>query len=157
MKCCTAVIVLLSICATGHAQYYAALGAAEENTAVVSPIVQKKAQRIAYEATTPPGLRMRKVGMIMTMCGGGMILAGAIIYSNADPNAGAVHTSTNGTMYTDGEVQQELGLLCVGAGIGLTVPGVILWTKGTKKFNRYLETQTAFNFTRNGAGLTYRF
>ena len=157
MKCCLALIVLLSICSTGHAQFYRALGAGDENTAIVSPVVQKKTLRIAYEVTTPPGLRMRKVGTILTICGGGMLIAGAIIYSNADPNSGQIHTNSNGTMYTDGELQQELGILCAGAGVGLTIPGIILWTKGTKKYNRYLETQTAFNFTRNGAGLTYRF
>lgn len=157
MKCCVTLIVLLGICATGHAQYYRALGAGEENTAAVSPVIQKKTMRIAYEATRPPGLRMRKVGTIMTICGGGLFIVGAIVYSNADPNSGQIHQNSNGTYYTDGELEQELGILCAGAGVGLMVPGIILWTKGTKKYNRYLETQTAFNFTRNGMGLTYRF
>jgi len=154
-----ALIVLLSVCATGHAQYYRALGAAEENTAVasLSPIIQKKTMRIAYEAGKPPGLRMRGAGMIMTICGGGLMIVGAIIYSNADPNSGQVYTNSNGTTYTDGEMDQAMGVLGVVAGAGLTVPGLILWSKGTKKYKRYLETQTAFNFTKNGVGLTYRF
>lgn len=156
MKCCLALIVLLSVCATGHAQYYRALGAAE-STAVVSPLVQKHTKRIAYEASKPPGLRMRGAGMIMTICGGGLIVAGAIIAANADPNSGQTYVNSNGSTYTDGEVDQAMGVLGIAAGVGLTVPGVILWTKGNKKYQRYLETQTAFNFTKNGVGLTYRF
>jgi len=112
---------------------------------------------IAYEASKPPGLRMRGAGMIMTICGGGLIIAGAIIAANADPNAGQTYVGNNGATYTDGEVDQAMGVLGIVAGAGLTVPGVILWTKGNKKYKRYLETQTAFNFTRNGVGLTYRF
>jgi hypothetical protein len=157
MKRCVVLIVLLGIFVTGHAQYYRALGAAEENAAIVSPVVQKKNLRIAYEATKPPGLRMRKAGMIMTICGGGLMIAGAIVYSNADPNAGPVHVNQNGQPYTDGEVDQAMGVLGVMAGAGLTIPGLILWSKGGKKYKRYLDTQTAFNFTKNGAGLTYRF
>ncbi len=156
MKRCLALIVLLSVWATGHAQYRA-LGAAG-STAVVSPVIQKKTMRIAYEASKPPGLRMRGAGTIMTICGSGLIIAGAIIASTADPTSGQTHVNTNnGTTYTDGEMDQAMGVLGVVAGVGLTVPGIILWTKGNKKYQRYLETQTAFNFTQNGVGLTYRF
>jgi hypothetical protein len=155
MKRCMVLMILLSVWATGHAQYRA-LGAAG-STAAVSPLVQKKTMRIAYEATKPPGLRMRGAGTIMTLCGGGLIIAGAIIAANADPNAGQTYVNSNGTTYTDGDVDQAMGVLGIVAGVGLTVPGVILWTKGNKKYKRYLETQTAFNFTKNGVGLTYRF
>jgi len=157
MKRCIVVLVLLGVCIGGHAQYYHALAAAEVNTAVVSPVIQKKTMRPLYEVTRPPGQRMKSAGMIMTLCGSGLIVAGAIIASNADPNSGQTYVSNNGSTYTDGEVDQAMGVLGIVAGVGLTVPGVILWTKGAKKYNRYMETQTALNFTRHGMTLSYRF
>lgn len=152
------VIALLCLCIASQAQSLSSRSLGSSEIEMMSPVVMKPiALRPVYQVSRPPGQRQRTAGMIMTICGGAMIVGGLVIAGTADPNSGQMYQNSNGTYYTDGEAQQAVGVLGVIGGIGLTVPGIILWTKGAKKYNRYIEQQTSINVTGNGLALSYHF
>ncbi|MBL0741242.1 hypothetical protein [Chryseolinea lacunae] len=154
-----AAIALLCFYVASHAQSLSARSLGAGETGMISPVVLMKptAMRPLYQVSRPPGQRMRTAGTIMTLCGSAMIIGGLVIAGTADPNSGQTYQNSNGTYYTDGEMQEAVGVLGVIGGIGLTVPGIILWTKGAKKYNRYKEQQTSINVTGNGLSLSYHF
>lgn len=96
----------------------------------------------------------------MTILGAGMLVGGIIVYGNADENYYNYNTY-NGTTYEEGDPKAALGILMMVGGTGLAVPGVILWAKGAKKYNRALERQDAesvsMNLKGSGIALAYRF
>jgi len=129
----------------------------------VSPIVQKVQAFDGlgeYHAARLPGERMRNAGRIMTILGAGMLVGGIIVYSSADENYYS-YNSYNGNTYEEGDPKAALGILMMVGGTGLAVPGVILWTKGAKKYNRALKRQEAesvsMNLKGSGIAVAYRF
>jgi hypothetical protein len=89
------------------------------------------------------------------VAGAGLLIGGIVVYSQADKTVYTVQTS-QGT-YDEIDPKVALGVFMIMSGVGLTVPGVIMWSKGTTKFNRYLERQTALVIDGNGVSLQYRF
>jgi hypothetical protein len=98
---------------------------------------------------------MRNVGRTLTVLGGGMLIGGIVVFHNADKTIYTYQTSS-GT-YNEVDPKVALGVLMVMGGTGMTVPGIILWSKGARKFNRYLEQQTACVFNGTSVSLQYRF
>jgi len=67
-------------------------------------------------------------------------------------------TTTNGNTTTEGDPKAALGILMVTGGVGMTIPGIILWSKGSKKYKAYQAEQSAsFNIKGAGVSLKYRF
>jgi hypothetical protein len=124
---------------------------------IVSPLVN---QTTTNRIPLAPGLRMRKVGQTMTVIGGILFVGGIVVVSQADANTYS-YQSNNGYTQEEGDPKFALGVVMITHGIGLTVPGIILWNKGAKKFNRWTEEQRqqhiSLGIQRSGLGLHYRF
>jgi hypothetical protein len=101
----------------------------------------------------PPGLRQRNIGRTMAIGGAVLGFAGILIYSDA--RSGRVIAQGSVTQ-TPEENKMLAGILMIEGGIGLLIPGVIIWKKGQKKYSRYLERQTV-SLSAAGPGLTLRY
>jgi hypothetical protein len=150
-------MMALALCGWGlsaYGQFSANAGTSESAQANSSPIVINDAQRVAYKIAYPPGYRMRNTGRIMTIIGIPLFIGGIIVLNNLDENYYTVSSSSG---YYDEVAVSPVGALMVVSGVGLTIPGVILWTKGAKKYKRHMEREAAFNFNGKGLSLSYRF
>jgi len=156
MKSFLAAITLVCIGAPAEAQFFADIGKPEPSQAYISPVIVNAVERVAYKISRPPGLRMRNVGRTLTIIGGGMLIGGIIVYNNADQSYYTTYQTSSGT-YTEGDEEAALGALMIVGGTGMAVPGIIFWSKGSKKYKRYLEREAAFNIKGTGLSLSYRF
>lgn len=104
----------------------------------------------------PPGFKMLKAGRLLTFFGSLMIATGGIVTSiangqgNYDPYTQKTTVSSKGVF----------GRVLIIAGAGMAVPGVVLWSKGSKKYDSYLKSKaatTSIQFRVNGLSLNYRF
>jgi hypothetical protein len=103
----------------------------------------------------PRGLRQRNIGRALTIGGAAMGFAGVLVFTDA----------RKGSVIANGQVTQEpetakmlAGIYLIEGGLGMIIPGIILWKKGQKKYNRYLEEQSvSFHSTGNSFAFRYRF
>jgi len=101
----------------------------------------------------PPGSRMAKLGKTFVVIGGALIVGGILVSSNAKSTS----YYSNGTYYQDNS-QQVLGVVMIVYGVGFTIPGAILWSKGAKKMRWYEQQQeVTLNIKGAGLGLAYKF
>jgi hypothetical protein len=134
------------------------LASAKTNNAMTSPVFLKaNAYESGYsEGFTPPGFNQLKAGRKLTLLGAFFILGGGIVY-----NAGT--RSSTYDPYTHSNIIDPkigLGRVMMATGVGLTVPGIILWVNGSKKYNSYVESEkatTSIQFKGNGLSLNYHF
>jgi hypothetical protein len=125
-------------------------------TSESSQVVLKKTAPVSTMVTIP-GLRMRNAGRTLTICGGVLFIGGVVMMNNADELYYTTTQTQNGTIQ-EGDPKGALGVLMTVGGIGMAVPGIILWSKGQKKYNRYLERQTvSMNVEGTGLSLRYSF
>lgn len=144
------VIVLVILASSGLAMAQEYTFTSGENR---SQYLHQKSLRTA--TVKLPGQRMRNVGRILTICGGALAIGGIVMMNNADE---LYYTSTqtqHGTV-NEGDPKGALGVFMTISGVGMMVPGVILWSKGQKKYNRYLEREGLSVHSR-GAGLALRY
>jgi hypothetical protein len=130
----------------------------------VSPIVQHVQAFDGlgeYHPARLPGERMRKVGRLLTVLGAGMLIGGIAVYNSADDDYGTSYSQNGYYYYYETDPKEELGATMMVLGVGAIVPGVILWARGAKKYNRALKRQEAesvsMNLKGSGIALTYRF
>lgn len=129
-------------------------GIAPEQT---SPLFLKQTQAVQPMAAAPRGLRMRNTGRALTIGGGVLALGGIILMNNAD-ELYYTSTSTSQGVVEEGDPKGALGVLMTVTGVGAMVPGIIFWSKGQKKYNRYLEQQSvSLNAGAKGLSLRYSF
>lgn len=147
------------ISASAFSQSYS-LTSTEKQIASTNAVVAPFATPGDYKVAMAPGLRMRNAGRTLTILGGAMFIGGIIVFSGADENYYTTVQTNNGS-YNEGDPQAALGILMIAGGVGMTVPGIILWTKGAKKYKRHLEHQddktVSFDFKGNAVALSYRF
>jgi len=151
MKVVAAVVLVCSAFAC-NAQIFASGKSSEVPLTVESPLLAKPLQPVPYKVSYPPGYRMRNTGRTLTIIGSAMLIGGIIVYNNAD-------LAYDYYTQTDYKEQQKaaLGVLMIMGGTGMTVPGIIFWSKGSKKYKRHLEREAAFNFQGTGISVSYRF
>jgi hypothetical protein len=107
-----------------------------------------------------PGQRMIRVGKGLTIGGGVLLVGGIILMATADE---IYYTQTTGPYGTEeeGDPQGALGLVMAIGGVGMIIPGAIVWSKGKKKYNAYKANQgqasLSIGVNQNGAGLRFRF
>ncbi|NJM25659.1 MAG: hypothetical protein HC859_09380 [Bacteroidia bacterium] len=85
-----------------------------------------------------PGYRQRNTGRALTIMGGVMLVTGVVLVSTADATYYNTTVTSSGT-YEEGDPKGGFGTLMMAGGLGMTIPGIILWSKGSKRYNRYLE------------------
>lgn len=171
MKYTLTLVVLLALCglhASAQADYGLLASASPgisitTPTYVVSPIVQNVQAYEGlgeYHPARLPGERMRKIGRLLTVGGAAMLIGGIAVYNSADPNYSNTYYQ-NGYVYYENDPKEDLGATMMVLGVGMIVPGVILWTKGAKKYNRALKRQEAESLSMNlkgsGVAVAYRF
>ncbi|RAW01804.1 hypothetical protein [Pseudochryseolinea flava] len=130
-----------------------------EDAVIVSPVINQTTQT---RVPLAPGLRMKKAGQTMTIIGGILFVGGIVMVAQADDDYYTSTTTTQyGTTTENGDPKFALGVVMITHGVGLTIPGIILWTRGNKKFNRWTEEQRQQNLSmglnRSGVGMRYRF
>ncbi|SKC86344.1 hypothetical protein SAMN05660236_5121 [Ohtaekwangia koreensis] len=127
----------------------------------ISPIIINPAGLGEYKPFSPPGLRMRNAGRTLTILGGAMLIGGIAVFASAEESYYSTGYNSNTGNYEEGDPKAALGVVMIAGGLGMTIPGVILWSKGAKKYKRYLEQHegetVSFNLNGNGASLCYRF
>ncbi len=159
MKKIFVVFIFISAAFAGKAQQTYLLASAENNSNVVSPVFQKQQAYGAYQVAMPPGLKMRNTGRTLTILGSALFLGGVIVFSSADEKYYNSTTTSYGTT-TEGDPKAVLGFVMMAGGLGMGIPGVIFWSKGSKKYNRFLEQNqatTSLQLNGNGLSLKYRF
>jgi len=114
-------------------------------------------KKTAYIANSynAPGLKMKRTGTTLTVVGGALLVGGVILVSNAS----ALYynsSNTNGTTTSSGDPKGGFGILMVVGGVAMIVPGVILMSKGSKKYNQYKEEQK-LSLGIRGAGLSLKY
>lgn len=160
MKATLFVIILLATSVPAWAQFNQSVASVHHDERVVSPLIRPAGEG-QYKVYMPPGMRMRNAGRTLTILGGAMLVGGVIVFGSADETYYSYNT-TNGTTYEEGDPKAAIGILMMAGGLGMTIPGVILWTKGAKKYKRYLEQHegeqtVSFNMNGNGVSLRYQF
>jgi len=131
--------------------------------AAVSPVVQGLRAKGDYRVAMPPGYRTRNTGRVLTGIGGALLLTGVICLATADEQY-YEYSNVNGQIEETGDPKFVIGVLGIIGGVGMTIPGVILWTKGGRRYSRYLEQQQQENrpaariqMNNRGLTLTYHF
>ncbi|HYF68531.1 MAG TPA: hypothetical protein VD884_10360 [Ohtaekwangia sp.] len=112
-----------------------------------------------YKTDYAPGLRMRNVGRTLTIAGSALLVGGIIVFASADERYYTSQQTQYGT-HEEGDPKALLGLLMITGGAGMTVPGIILWSKGAKKFNNYIARERealSLNLSVTRIGLKYHF
>ena len=110
---------------------------------------------VQTETPLPPGLRRKNIGTAMTIGGAVLVVGGIAMVSSADALYYNYSTGSNGT-YDEGDPKGALGILMITGGVGLIIPGLILWSKGGKRYKQYLEEQQELSLNMTGSGISLR-
>ena len=150
MKILSVVIVLICTSFIAFSQQSFLLSSNKTGAVNVNSVFEKTLPYgIEGIKVVPPGLRMLKAGRPLTFFGGLMIATGVVVISAANRHS-----------YDDPNSKAVIGPILIVSGIGMTIPGIILWVRGSKKYNNYLKSKTAttsIQFQGNGLSLKYRF
>jgi hypothetical protein len=100
-----------------------------------------------------PGYRQRNVGRVMTLGGLALVTGGLILMNSGAPRS--THPNVTGQ---EPDPREPLGFMMAYSGVGLTIPGIILWKKGSKKYKRSLEREgLAIQTGTTGLSIAYSF
>ena len=92
----------------------------------------------------------------MTVCGSALLVLGTAMVATADSYS-YNYSNTNGQTQESGDPKGAFGVIFIVAGVGLTIPGIILWSKGAKKLKAYKEETVSFKTNGTSAGFVYKF
>ena len=149
MKFFHVVLALTAIPMLVNAQQFASH--VSNSAAVVSPLRLMQSNPI-----NPPGLRMRNTGRTLTIVGSVMLVGGVIMAASADDLYYETTYNSSGS-YSEGDPQGAIGIVMAVAGTGMTIPGIIFWNKGSKRYNKYLsEKRASASITGTGFSLRYQ-
>lgn len=113
---------------------------------------------IFADPVNPPGLRMMKVGKALTLGGAALFTLGVIVMSSADYTTTTTNYNNLYGYNEEVDPQALIGAMMVVGGVGMVVPGIIFWSKGSKKYKAYkLQESGSVNINTHGISLRYRF
>jgi hypothetical protein len=121
-----------------------------------SPVFLKDTPHDVGPVSAPRGLRMRNTGRVLTICGGALAIGGIVMMNSADELYYTSTTSSQSGTVEEGDPKGALGVLMTVSGVGMMVPGIIFWSKGQKKYNRYLEQQSV-SLKAGASGVSVRY
>jgi hypothetical protein len=147
------------LCATSYsyAQINRAFASNHEPKVAISPVFQnQKFSAFGLDSIAkPPGLRMKKTGVGLTLGGPLVIIAGIILVTSANS------LDAYSTQDDIGIVLRQFGgTIFIIGGTGMTITGIVLWSNGGKKHKSYLENQgatTTLQWKGRVLSLTYHF
>ena len=114
------------------------------------------AQKITTIPANAPGMHQKKIGTTLTVCGGVVLVIGTVLAATADSYSYNYSTNSNGQVQESGDAKGAIGVVLIAAGIGMTIPGVIIWSKGVKRLNNYKQT-VSFKTKGASVGVAFRF
>lgn len=157
MKFVIAVLCLLTACIHAQAQrrHYESV-----QYASITPIRLQQVVPLRVETGNLPGQHGIRTGKTLTIIGGILLVGGVALASTADELYYSSNT-TNGTTTEEGDPQGAIGALMVVGGAGMIIPGIIIWSKSKKRYNRYLidhpQQSLQLDLGGGGVGMSYRF
>jgi hypothetical protein len=162
------IAILLLPMLTANAQHKPALSSSnfsQFDSYAVSPVIKQSAYQDTnfrpFKSTFRiPGERQKKIGSTMMALGGAMLVGGVIMYSGANktPTKDSIlNQYGQWEPYDRYDSKFTGGILLMIAGTGVTVPGILIWRKGVKKFNQYMIEQERLSFYYHGTGATIRY
>lgn len=127
-----------------------------ELATVGNHVLDLKANALLVDA---PGQRMIRVGKTLTFTGIILVAGGVILMSTADALYYRASTSSYGGSQEEGDIKGALGVALTTGGVGMIIPGAIVWSKGKKKYAAYQATGASLSLgiNNNGAGLRFNF
>jgi hypothetical protein len=147
--------VVISVSAS--AQY------ANRQYARVTPVSLNLISSFTTETSTTrvPGERMRNVGTSLILGGVVLEVIGIATLSTVDGLELGVgsfsYQSSNPNDEDQLPTKAFVGLLGVVGGIGMMVPGIIFYSKGTKRYNYYKNHEKELAIHVQGAGLSLKY
>lgn len=152
MKKIIGTVALLVLCtAVGFA------GPAPKKSISIGPVF-KLSGMPAEIPSNAPGMHRIKIGRGMTIGGSVLLVSGLALASTADSYSYSYTTNSNGQTTESGDIKGAVGIIFIAAGVGLTIPGVIIWSKGAKRLKQYKEENNlTFDIRGTSGVLTYRF
>lgn len=114
--------------------------------------------RQLYEQKVQSFTKMKRTGLSLTISGVASTIIGIVMVSNAEWET---QSSAYGSSTTSNDPNAIVGSLLIGAGVGLTVPGIILGTIGNNKSKEYNEKlrrlDVGINYKPNNKGLSFSY
>jgi hypothetical protein len=157
MKKCFVAIALLGVCVSANAQF--ALLSNQNRQSVYLHPVHETLPSLGF--TEAPGVRMRRTGRALTIAGAVLFVSGIAMVSTADAlyyNSNTTYTNSGSGTVNEGDPRGGFGVALITGGVGMMVPGIIFWSKGSKKYRRYKEQQSAsVAFKSMGVALQFHF
>jgi hypothetical protein len=151
MKKITGIVVSLLIL---NASLFA--GPGPERKIAVSPLFRVASNPLEIPSNAP-GMYKIKMGRGMVIGGSVLLVSGIALAATADSYSYS-YTNTNGQTTESGDAKGAIGVIFIAAGVGLTIPGAIIWSKGAKRLKRYKEENNlTFDIHGTQGVLTYRF
>lgn len=148
-KLCGIVALLLFVTNT-----FAGPGPEKKTTTITPPF---KFSGITEIPDNAPGMHKIRIGRGMTIGGGVLLVSGIALAATADSYSYS-STTTNGQTTESGDLKGAVGVVFIAAGVGLTIPGIIIWSKGRKRLEAYkIENGLTFDIRGTSGVLTYHF
>ena len=121
-------------------------------------LLEAKAISSPFVLQDAPGQRMIRVGKTLTIAGSVLIVGGVILMATADELYYRSNT-VNGQTVTEGDIKGGLGVVMTAGGVGMVVPGIIVWSIGRKKYraSQAGSASVSLGINNNGGGLRYTF
>jgi hypothetical protein len=157
MKKCFIATALICACISANAQFTSHSGRSRQSD-YLSSLPEGLPSSGFIEA---PGIHMRNTGRTLTIFGAVLFVAGAAMASTADAlyyNSSTTYSSSGSATVKEGDPRGGYGVALMAGGVGMMVPGIIFWSKGSKKYRHYQEQQsTSVAFKNAGISLQFHF
>jgi hypothetical protein len=104
-------------------------------------------------ASDSPGSRKKHKGSVLMIVGSVLLINGVVTLATSDGFVSIYFNESKGNgTYGGADLQAEAGVLLIAGGVGMIIPGAIIYSKGKKEFSTY-QQENKVSLHLNGAGL----